>query len=80
MYKSAQNQFDKLLRKTERTYNRNLSENIEKLQTKNPTKFWEYIKKLGPRTSNKIPTMVKDDKGNYVTDSASVLNKWKKNF
>ena len=76
--------FDKLLRNTERSYNRNKSIEIEKINTENPTEFWKQINSLGPKRSNKIPMEVYDDDGpetgNKIPDEQYVLNKWKDDF
>ena len=48
-----QAKFDKLLRKSERTYNRQLADKIENLNSENPQQFWEQIKYLGPKECKK---------------------------
>ena len=77
---NKQAMFDKLLRKTERTYNRQLADKIEDLNTNNPTEFWNNIKNLGPQKSKNIPMKVYNDDGSLMHDTASVLDKWKSDF
>ncbi len=48
--------------------------------TENPRQFWQYIKKLGPRTSSKIIEEVYDENGEITSDLETVLNKWKTDF
>ena len=57
---TKQKQFDKLLRQTERRYNRQKAFDIEQINTKNPTEFWRQINDLGPKKSQKIPMEVYD--------------------
>ena len=79
-YNKAQNDFDKAFRKAKRKFNREKTQEIEHLETDNPKKFWEAIKRLGPQKKNDIPMEVYDDDGNIVTDSEYVLNKWKTEY
>ncbi len=72
--------FNKRLRQTERNYNKCLQNEIESVCTDNPRRFWEYIKKLGPKSSNKILEEVYDKDGNIKCDLDSVLSKWKIEF
>ena len=76
--------FDKLLRRTERSYNRKKAIEIETINTSNPTEFWKQIKSLGPERSSKIPMEVYDENGpqggNRVSDENYVLNQWKDDF
>ena len=78
VYKRAS--FDKLLRKSERNYNRQLADKIETLNTNDPREFWNNIKMLGPHKRNAIPMQVYDDAGHTVSDSDSVMKKWRSEF
>ena len=49
---SKRKTFDKLLRRTERSYNRNKAIEIENINISNPTEFWKQIKALGPKRSS----------------------------
>ena len=84
LFVSKRKYFDKLLRRTERAYNRSKATEIEKINTENPTEFWKQISALGPKRSNKIPMEVYDDSGpetgNKIRDESYVLNKWKQEF
>ena len=78
------NTFDKLLRRTERTYNRKKALDIESINTSNPTEFWKQINNLGPKRSSKIPMEVYDEKGPEggvkIRDENYVFEKWKDEF
>ena len=77
-----QKDFDKLLRQTERIYNRQKAMEIETINTSNPTEFWRQINSLGPRKSAKIPMEVysPSDHSKKVCDSQSVLDTWRHDF
>ena len=72
--------FNKKLRQAERNYNKSMQDEMESVCTDNPRQFWEYIKKLGPKPSNKILQEVYDENGNIKCDLDSVLHKWKVEF
>ncbi len=55
--------FNKTLRRAERNYNKHVQNEIESISTENPRQFWEYIKKLGPKTNAKIIEEVYDENG-----------------
>ena len=76
--------FDKLLRTTERRYNRQKALEIEKINTSNPQDFWRQISNLGPKKQTTIPMKVYE---NYSTsgsdttvDPHQVLDRWKLDF
>ncbi len=75
-----QKQFDKMLKKTERSYYRGQCLDIENVETKNPTEFWKKIKSLGPNKKKDIPVKVYDDNNSVCGDIDVVLNKWKSDF
>ncbi len=68
------------LRKTERKYNQNMLEKLERICTNNPREFWAQMKRLGPRKVNTIPMKVYDINGNITTDIRNILHEWKINF
>ena len=76
--------FDKLLRSTERKYNRQQALEIEQINTRNPTEFWKHISSLGPKKKTDIPMKVytNDDPCNrdITDDRLQVLDQWKKDF
>ena len=76
--------FDKLLRCTERKYNRKKAIDIETINTKNPNEFWKQVNSLGPKRSMKIPMEVYNDMGPgggiKVRDENYVFEKWKDEF
>ena len=52
---------------------------IEECSTKNPTEFWNYIRKLGPNRKNEIPWAVNVNR-TIETDKDTVLKVWKDTF
>ena len=72
--------FDKLLRRTERTYYRKKAIDIEMINTSNPNDFWKQINALGPKRSSKIPMEVYDENGFTIRDENFVFEKWKNEF
>ena len=81
---SKRKAFNKLLRRTERSYNRKKALEIESINTTNPTEFWKQIKSLGPKRSTLIPMEVYDENGpqggNKVSNESYVLDRWKQEF
>jgi len=76
----SQHQFDKYLRYTERTYFKNLAENLENINTTNPKEFWDHINRLGPRKKTEIPMRVYNEQGDILSDVDQVLKKWEMDF
>ena len=72
-------EFDKLLRNTERKYNRQKITDIEKICTGSPTSFWKCIKHLGPSNKHRIPSQVNVN-GIVHNDLTTVLKMWKEEF
>ncbi len=79
-FNNASKIFQRALRKAERDYNKMVQNRIESVCTSDPKKFWEYIKKLGPKGKNTIPQEVYDENGDLVTDFDSVLKTWKEEY
>ena len=79
LFIDARNDFDKLLRKTERNYRRQVIETIDEICTTNPREFWACLKKLGPRKHSSIPMKVEQN-DIVVTDENVVLAKWENDF
>ena len=42
----------------------------------NPTEFWKYIKKLGPRKDADIPFAVRTEDGTMTSEESIVLKTW----
>ena len=54
---------------------------IAESETQNPKDFWNKLKSLGRANSKKeLPSEVKLENGDIVTDQNTVLNKWKHDF
>ena len=81
-FKIKQTQFNKLLRKTERSYYKQLSEEMHEAKTKNPKLFWHHLNKLGPRKHKVIPEKVYiNGDSRPITESLpQVLSKWQNDF
>ena len=79
-FKIAQHNFDKTLRKAERTYRRTVANDIESMSTSNPNDFWDKVKHLGPRKGRSIPVEIQDEFGNAIRDENIVFDKWKGDF
>ena len=70
------------MRKTERQYYRNLSNEINISTVSNPKQFWDYISKLGPRKNRKISEKVyiNGESGQTTDNIPTLLNKWQNAF
>ncbi|VDI60035.1 Hypothetical predicted protein [Mytilus galloprovincialis] len=79
-FMQTRNCFDKNLRRAERTYRRTVAIEIETMTSKNPTDFWEKIRKLGPRSNKCIPQEVVDDNGTITRSEQEVLERWRSDF
>ena len=53
-YNFTRKEFNKMLRRKKSKYTEKLLDTIAKINTKQPTLFWEYVKSLGPRRKEKI--------------------------
>ena len=79
-YKIARNNFDKSYRRVHRQYEQGETLKFETYCITEPNKFWESIKKLGPKKKQSIPMQIYNDTGEIICDQESVLNKWKSEF
>ena len=79
-YKQKQQTFDRHYNKAKRQYHRMKQEEIMNFETDNPRKFWDEIRKLGPRQKPNIPMEVKTPEGEVITDIEDVLDSWKNSF
>ena len=70
----SQNDFDKSLRCTKRSYNRRQIYELEKANVSNPTEFWKFIARLGPKTKKSIPWEVVMNDGNVLTEHSEELD------
>ena len=78
-FRKSQQSFDREYRKEKRKYQWDKINELEQLDTTNPRKFWQEVKRLGPRSGSYIPMSVYDD-GYLTPDPELVLNKWKNDF
>ena len=67
--------FDREFRKAKRKYNREIQCNIENLNSKRPTEFWEEVNKLGLTKKDNIPLQVCNEQNEIINDIPSVLGK-----
>ena len=72
--------FDRLLRRTERIFNKQKALEIENINTSNPSEFWSYIKSLGPKRKSSIPMQVYTTNGEKTSETEHVLGKWRSEF
>lgn len=79
-FKIKRTAFDKSFQKAKRSYQREWQINVEKLDVNKPRQFWNEVNKLKPKTKSGIPMEVYDDFGNVLTDTESVLGKWKSEY
>ena len=79
IFKVSRTWFDKLLKKKKCHYAKGLLLDIEKCSFNDPSAFWNYIRKLGPKKKSAIPWEVELD-GWIVTDKSVVLNTWMEKF
>ena len=79
LFKESRTQFDKPLRRAERSHKKQLINEIEDHSTKNPREFWNLLKSLGPKKKCDIPLQVQVDEKN-VYDQDIILKTWQKDF
>jgi len=80
-YKDKQRKFDKCYRLHERQYKQRISQNIETLNTTNPTQFWDEIKKLGPSNKKqRIPYEIYNNNGDIIYDKTATFQKWRDEY
>lgn len=78
-YIESRNNFDKLLRQSERAYRETQAMEIDEMSCTNPTEFWRKTQKLGPRKDTSIPIEIADN-ANIIRDEHVVFERWKVNF
>ena len=62
-FKEARTKFDKQLRYYQRQYRKQKIDELDKICIDDPRKFWEHIKRLGPKRVSSLPEMVKTEDG-----------------
>ncbi len=72
--------FDKKLRFHKRKYNRGTEIELEEICKKDPTKFWNQIKNLGPKRKINIPMEIVNNDHQIITETEKILDKWKEDF
>ena len=60
---SARSQFDRYLRSRQREYRNKVIDEIDSACTKDPRKFWDHIKHLGPKKKVALPETVRTANG-----------------
>ena len=78
-FKIKRRSFDRLLRYKERAHISNKLNTIEWDFTKNPKKFWNHIRNLGPISKSELPNCVEID-GTLTHDEKTVIEFWKSEF
>ena len=81
-FKLEQKKFRTKYRYYKRKYKQEKITNIEHFRTDDPKQFWNIIRNLGPKSSNKhlIPIKAKSASGDIIFESSEVLDVWKQNF
>lgn len=79
-FKKAQQNFDKLYRKSKRQYFKEKQNFLEYVNTKNPREFWSQIKKIGPNKHERIPFETYRSDGTLTDDTDEVLSIWKEKY
>ena len=81
---NAQKDFDKLVKKTKRKWQRNKVFELEQANLNDPRAFWAHIKGLRKNKHSTIPmeTYMEDEYGNKVitTDIHQVYDRWARDF
>ena len=80
-YKNAQNEFDRVYRRKKRKFQHDKLLHIKALETNDPAKFWEAIKRLGPKNKfGEIPSEVVLEDGSVSNDPDVVMDEWRNVF
>ena len=79
-FHEKQKQFDKLLKRKKRSFQRSQVYNLERANTEDPVVFWNHITSLGPKSKQSIPWEVYDDDGSTLTSRQDVLKRWEIDF
>ena len=75
--------FDKVYRRYKRRYTYEQQLVLETINAKDPKQFWQYLEKLGPRSSHvnkNIPEEVYSENGDVLSDRRDVLDTWADNY
>ena len=76
----CQRLFDKELRCAKCSFFRRQVYELERANDSNPTEFWKFISKLGPKSEKSIPWEVLLPDGNIVSEHSEVLQAWRDAF
>ena len=79
-FKTKQDIFDKILKKKKRNFQKTQCLKLEQVNSSDPTSFWDYIKKLGPKKKSKIPWECYSESGDISYEPDEILKKWKDDF
>lgn len=79
-FKYSQNKLDRRLRYYDRKWRKGESLEIEEISVKDPRKFWDKIKHLGPKRKSKIPYECYMEDGSVTTNPEYLKQKWKSEF
>ena len=75
----ARSKFDKYLRSCQREYRKRKINDIEYACKDDPRKFWDHIKRLGPKKKPCIQEVVRTTDG-LSTDTNVILEEWRNTF
>ena len=79
-FRSDQKIFDRQYRKTERSYKFRTLIEIDESCKNDHKKFWDMLKRLGPRKTKQIPNEIIDAHGDVINDTRAVLDKWRSDY
>ena len=68
--------FNRLLRQEKRNHDRSAVIELDNINTSNPRKFWDTLKKLGPKRKKDVPVIIKNDDGELIANEDDVKKKW----
>ena len=79
LFKCKQKHFDRIVKNKKRTCQRNKCLQLEKVNSSDPTSFWDHIKRLGPKKKSTIPMECYAPDGSIIYDPKYILNLWRVN-
>ena len=71
--------FDRIHRAVRHKFNKRQQIEIEQANVNDPSSFWKFIKKLGPKARD-IPWRVDNEDGSIITNQNDVLRRWTNDF
>ena len=79
-FKAKQHYFDRTYKTIKRKYQNDKLSQIKILEKSSPRKFWDALKKLGPRKEQNLPGEILLSDGSLSSDPEKMLNQWHDHF